>query len=141
MGIFIQDSIAAETTTAGTTSADVKPGGAPEGDLLGMVLPFVFIFVVFYFLILRPQQRKFKQHQALIAGIRRGDKVVTSGGIIGKVVKVDAEENIIQVEIADDIIVKVMASTISNVITDRPINDNAAEAKADKKIIKKADKK
>jgi len=112
------------------------PVGAPgalttQGDILGTVTPFIFIFVVFYFLILRPQQRKFKAHQAMVSSIRRGDKVVTSGGVLGKVSKVD-EDGVIQVEIADGVIVKVMAATVSTVIGDKPMNDNA-EAKAKKK--------
>jgi preprotein translocase subunit YajC len=102
-----------------------KPiGAAPEGDLLGVVLPFVFIFVVFYFLILRPQQKKFKTHLAMVSAIKRGDKVVTSGGILGKVAKID-EDGVAHIEIAEGVTVKVLSATISDVVdADKPINDN-----------------
>jgi preprotein translocase subunit YajC len=88
-------------------------GGAGGGDILLSLLPFVFIFVILYFLIIRPQQRRLKTHQEMIANIRRGDVVVTSGGFIGKVTKVeDAEAT---VEIADDVRVRVVKSTIAEV--------------------------
>lgn len=111
----------AETPTA----APVKTESALDAM---QFMPFVFIFVVFYFLILRPQQRKFKQHQAMVSAIKRGDKVVTSGGILGKVARVD-EGGIIQVEIADGVVVKTMAATITTVVDDKALNDNSAAKK------------
>ena len=78
------------------------------------LVPFVLIFVIMWFLIIRPQQRRAKDHQELIRNVRRGDTVVTSGGIVGRVTKVtdDAE---VEVEIADGVRVKVVRTMISEV--------------------------
>lgn len=86
------------------------------GDLFGVLLPFVLIFVIMYFLIIRPQRQRMKQHQEMVAGVRRGDTVVTSGGIIGKIVKV-VDDNELQLEIAEGVRIKVVRGTISDVRT------------------------
>jgi preprotein translocase subunit YajC len=78
-------------------------------------LPLVLIFVVFYFLLIRPQQRKAKEHRATLDAVRRGDRVVTGGGIIGTVVRVDSPEEV-TVDIADGVRVRVVRSTISTVL-------------------------
>ena len=65
-------------------------GGMPGGDLISMILPLVMIMGVFWFLLIRPQQKRLKDHQELVKNVRRGDTVVTGGGIVGKVHKVDA---------------------------------------------------
>ncbi|WP_298728045.1 preprotein translocase subunit YajC [uncultured Ferrovibrio sp.] len=83
-------------------------------DMLTSLLPLVLIFVVFYFLLIRPQQKKMKEHKAMIEAVRRGDVVTTAGGIIGKVAKVQ-EDGIVQLEIADGVKVKVIKGTISEV--------------------------
>ena len=102
------------------------PGGmAGSTDLLMSLLPFVAIFAIMYFLILRPQRQRMKQHQELVKNIRRGDTVVTSGGLIGKVAKVvdDAE---LQLEVAEGVRVRVVRSTITEVrAKGEPVNDNA----------------
>jgi preprotein translocase subunit YajC len=92
--------------------------GAPAaggGDIFLQLVPFVLIFVIMWFLIIRPQQRRVKQHQEMVKNVRRGDTVVTSGGIIGKVTKVVDEASDIEVEIADNVRVKVARSMISDV--------------------------
>ncbi|WP_341894342.1 preprotein translocase subunit YajC [Ferrovibrio terrae] len=83
-------------------------------DMLTSLLPLVLIFVVFYFLLIRPQQKKMKEHKAMIEAVRRGDIVTTAGGIIGKIVKVQ-EDGILQIEIADGVKVKVLKGTIGEV--------------------------
>ncbi|MGE0584073.1 MAG: preprotein translocase subunit YajC [Flavobacteriaceae bacterium] len=89
--------------------------GAPGGsDAIISFLPFILIFVIIYFLILRPQQKRMKQHREMIAAVRRGDTVVTSGGLIGKVSKV-TDESEIQVEIAEGVKVRVARAMISEV--------------------------
>jgi preprotein translocase subunit YajC len=87
------------------------PGG---GDFLFQLMPIVLMFVIFYFLLLRPQQQRMKQHREMVANIRRGDTVVTSGGIIGKVTKV-RDDGEIEVEIADNTRVRVIRSTVAEV--------------------------
>ena len=77
------------------------------------LLPLVLIFVVFYFLLIRPQQKKVKEHREMLDKLRRGDRVVTNGGIIGKIMKV-VNETELDLEIADGVRVRVMRSMISS---------------------------
>jgi len=85
-------------------------------EAIGQFVPLILIFVIMYFLLIRPQQKKMKEHQAMVAGLRRGDQVVTQGGLIGKVSKVkdDAE---IEVEIAEGVKVRVVRQTITQVLS------------------------
>ena len=78
-------------------------------------MPFVLIFVIMYFLILRPQQRRLKDHQNMVKNVRREDTIVTTGGLIGRVTKVSDEGSEIEVEIAPNVRVKVVRSMISEV--------------------------
>ncbi|MGH6953695.1 MAG: preprotein translocase subunit YajC [Alphaproteobacteria bacterium] len=80
------------------------------------ILPLVLIFVVFYFLLIRPQQRKAKEHKSKVSGIRRGDKVVTGGGIVGTIARANEGDAEVLVEIADGVRVRVMRQTISDVM-------------------------
>jgi preprotein translocase subunit YajC len=95
--------------------AQAAGGGAPGGFDLVSLLPLILIFVVFWFLMIRPQQKKMKQHREMIAAIRRGDRVMTAGGIIGTVTKVQGDSEL-QVEIAEGVRVKVARATISEVL-------------------------
>lgn len=90
-------------------------GGAPGGFDLMSLLPLILIFVVFYFLLIRPQQKRMKQHKEMLAALRRGDKVVTNGGIVGEITKVLGPDEL-QVEIAEGIRVKVMRGMIASVV-------------------------
>src|SRR5579875_1601966 len=96
------------------TPAYAQALGGDSGNMISMLLPFVLIFVIMYFLILRPQQKRAKQHQELIKNLRRGDTVITSGGLIGKVTKV-VDDDQIEVEIADGVRVRQMRSMVSDV--------------------------
>jgi len=82
---------------------------------LGGILPIILIFAIMYFLMIRPQQKKMKEHKAMVAALRRGDQVVTQGGIIGKVAKVK-EDGEVEVEIATDVKIRVLRHTISAVM-------------------------
>jgi preprotein translocase subunit YajC len=79
------------------------------------LLPFILIFGVFYFLILRPQQQKMKKHQAILSNLRRGDRVVTSGGLIGTITKIVSDTEV-QLELADDIRVRQVRGLITDVL-------------------------
>ena len=91
--------------------------GGGSGDLILQLVPFVLIFVIMWFLIIRPQQKRVKDHQELVKNVRRGDTVVTSGGIVGKVTKVVADQPDIEIEIADGVRVKVARAMVSEVRT------------------------
>jgi preprotein translocase subunit YajC len=95
----------------GFVHAQAAPGAF---DMLNsLIVPTMLIIGIMYFLMIRPQQKRLKEHRDMVAGIRRGDTIVTSGGIIGKVVKVDDSE--LQVEIADGVKIKVVRGTVSEV--------------------------
>jgi preprotein translocase subunit YajC len=90
-------------------------GGMLGGDnMLVQLLPFILIFVIMYFLILRPQQKRTREHQELIKNVRRGDTVITSGGLVGKVTKV-VDDDQIEIEVADGVRVRQVRSMISGV--------------------------
>ena len=101
------------------------PAGQASGttQLLMGIAPWLLIFVVFYLLMIRPQQRRVKDHQAAINAVKKGDEVVTGGGIRGKVIKVTDEEA--EVEIAQGVRIRVIKSTLSAVLTknSKPAND------------------
>ena len=109
------------------------PGGGGEGDGglggIGAILPLVLIFVVFYFLLIRPQQKKQKAHRQMLGQVHRGDDIVTNGGIVGHVVKIGRDDNLL-VEIAPDVRVRVMRNMISEVIR-RPDPDYDDEDEED----------
>ena len=85
-----------------------------EGNAFAQFIPLILIFAIMYFLLIRPQQKKVKQHQAMVSAIRRGDVVVTQGGLIGKVSKVK-DEGEIEVELAEGVRVRVVQATIADV--------------------------
>ncbi|MEM6890228.1 MAG: preprotein translocase subunit YajC [Pseudomonadota bacterium] len=85
-------------------------------EAFAQFVPLILIFAIMYFLLIRPQQKKVKEHQAMVAALRRGDQVVTQGGVVGKVVKVK-EDGEIEVEIADGVKVRVIQHTIQSVLS------------------------
>lgn len=84
-------------------------------EAFAQFIPLILIFAIMYFLLIRPQQQKLKAHQAMVEGLRRGDQVVTQGGLIGKVAKVK-EDGELEVEIADGVKVRVIQTTIAQVL-------------------------
>ena len=84
-------------------------------EAFAQFIPLILIFGIMYVLLIRPQQQKLKQHQAMVAALRRGDQIVTQGGIIGKVSKVKEDQEL-EVEIADGVKVRVVRSTIAHVL-------------------------
>ena len=80
------------------------------------LVPLILIFLIMYFLLIRPQQKKLKEHQAMVAALRRGDRVITQGGIVGKVTKVKDGDNEVEVEIAQGVNVRVIRGTIAQVL-------------------------
>ena len=86
-----------------------------SGSGIAQFIPLILIFVIFYFFLIRPQQKKIKAHKLMVAGLKRGDEVVTSGGIVGKIEKV-FEDDKIDLLISDNVSVKVVKSTIHNLL-------------------------
>ena len=106
--------------------AYAQGAGASAGSGFEALLPLVLIFVVFYFLLIRPQQKKMKEHRDLLSSVSKGDKIVTGCGIVGKVTKVDGEEDLI-VQISTDVKVTVKRSLVSTVI-DKPASGSSKMA-------------
>ncbi|ABD54000.1 preprotein translocase subunit YajC [Jannaschia sp. CCS1] len=92
-------------------------------EAFGQVVPLILILVIMYFFLIRPQQKKVKEHQAMVEALRRGDEVVTQGGLIGKITKVK-DETEVEVEIAKDVKIRVLRPTIAQVRSKtEPAND------------------
>ncbi|MEQ8265841.1 MAG: preprotein translocase subunit YajC [Parvibaculum sp.] len=99
-------------------------GGGSASEFIIQLFPFIALFAIMYFLVLRPQQRRVKQHREMVSNVRRGDVVVTAGGLVGKVTKVDEAE--VLVEIADNVRVRVVKSTLTDVRSkSEPVPANA----------------
>ena len=108
------------------TPAYAQGAGGGGSDMFIQLLPFVAIFVIMYFLILRPQQKRVKQHQEMVKNLRRGDNVVTSGGVVAKVTKV-VDDDQVEIEIADGVRVRQMKHMIAEVrAKGEPVKDEAA---------------
>jgi len=100
MNFFISDALAAAPDA--------------QADPLTSLLPLVFIFVVFYFLMIRPQSKKAKEHKQMVEALAKGDEVVTSGGLLGKLVKIG--DNFVELELTEGITVKLQRNAIANVM-------------------------
>jgi len=91
-------------------------GAAPGGDpFLGLLVPMLLMIVIFYFLLIRPQQQRAKQHREMVEKVKRGDTVVTSAGFVGKVTKVPGESDEVEVELNEQMRVRVLKSTLMDV--------------------------
>ena len=100
--------------------------GGDSGGMVTSLLPLILIVVIMYFLVLRPQQQKVKQHQSMVRALRRGDTVVTNGGLVGKVTKV-VDDDQIEVEISDGVRGRQMRSMVSDVrAKGEPVKDDSA---------------
>ena len=98
------------------TPAFAQGAGTPGGmEILVQIIPFILIFVIMYFLLIRPQQKRMKAHRDMIAAVRKGDVVVTAGGLIGKIRSVDEKGDEVVVELAKGVEVRVVRGSISDV--------------------------
>ncbi len=109
------------------SSAYAQEAGAGAPSPIAGLLPFLLIIVVFWFLIIRPQSKRFKEHQAMIKALKKGDRVVTGGGIVGKIVKATEGSDTVDVEIASGVTVEVTRATITSLAT-TPEKKTAAPA-------------
>lgn len=117
--------------------AQAAAAGGDANSMIMSLLPFALIFVIMYFLILRPQQKKVKEHAEMVKNIRRGDTIITSGGLVGKVTKV-IDEDTVEFELADGIRARQMRQMITGVrakgepVKDAPEANGKAKGKKDK---------
>ena len=94
--------------------AFAQSAATQQPSMIASFMPLILIFIIFYFLLIRPQQKRAKEHKALLESIKRGDEILTGGGIIGKVTKADQTELI--VEISTKVNIKVLRSTVADVL-------------------------
>jgi preprotein translocase subunit YajC len=109
----VQNVNPAATATTATTAVAAAPA-APQQSLLGMAMPFVIMLAVMYFLMIRPQQKKMKEHQGMIGSLKDGDEVITSSGIIGTIQGMS--EKVVTLEIAKNVHMKVLKSQVNQVV-------------------------
>src|SRR5689334_17820998 len=123
--MFVSEALA---QTAGAAAPS-----SPMGDI-GFFVPLILVFIVMWFFMIRPQQKKQKEHQAMIRAAKRGDRIVTSGGIIGQITKANDADNDVEVEIASGVKIRVMRHAISDIInrTAEAAKPAAKEAKETK---------
>lgn len=112
--------------------------GAPAGSPLASMLPLLLIFIVFYFLLIKPQQKRFKEHQQLLGALKKGDQVVTSGGLVGKVVEAD-KDGITTIEIAPGVNVQVTKVSVSSLVADKAAAAAVSKKKAKSDTVVKND--
>jgi preprotein translocase subunit YajC len=99
---------------------------AGGGGLLVQILPLILIFAIFYFLLIRPQQKKMKEHREMLSALKRGDRVVTGGGIVGTITRVRDDSDEMEVEVAPGVKVTVVRGTIASLLKPTAANDEAA---------------
>jgi preprotein translocase subunit YajC len=97
-----------------TVLAQAAPLGGGMNDILFTIAPILLVLPIWYFLVIRPQQQRMQSHKDMIAAVKRGDTIVTTGGLIGKVIRV-VDDNEVQVEIADNVRVRLLRQMISDV--------------------------
>ena len=98
--------------------AQAAGGAAAGGSMTGTIVQLLLIFAIFYLLLIRPQQKRLKEHEAKLKAIKRGDKIVTGGGVFAKVLSVNDEKDELEAEIANGIAVKLARSTVRDVIVE-----------------------
>jgi len=119
------------------TPAYAQSAGGSGDIFSGLLLPLLLILPIFYFFLIRPQQKQMKARQAMLDAVRRNDDIITSGGISAKVTKV-IDDNYVEIEIAKDVRVKLLRSYIASVdVKGEPVNDNASKPAAKKAAAKK----
>jgi preprotein translocase subunit YajC len=117
--MFVSEALAQTVEPSGGTAAPASP----MGDI-GFFVPLILVFIVMWFFMIRPQQKKQKEHQAMVRAAKRGDRIVTSGGIIGQITKANDADNDVEVEIASGVKIRVMRHAIADIV-----NRNAEAAK------------
>lgn len=119
--MFISDALAQTTDAA-----------ASQGSVTGMFIQLALIFLIFYILLIRPQQKKIKQQEAMLAAIKKGDEVITNGGVYGKVV--EAEPFDLTIEIAEGVRIKMVRAMVREVVTDEVKLPTQEKSKAKGKV-------
>lgn len=124
--MWISPAFASDLSAASDVAAST---GGPFETFVAAITPLLIIFLIFYFFLVRPQQKRIGEYQKMMAGLRRGDRIVTTGGIIGTVSKVDDKSPDVMLEIADGVVVRVQRTAIAEVLAKTGPVDSSAQAK------------
>lgn len=129
MSYFLPNALAQENATTAAITSTPASGSAPGMEEAPPawfnIVPLLVILVVFYFLMIRPQNKRYKAHKAMQDGVERGDDIITNGGIIGKITKVQ-DDGILHIEIAENTVVKLQRGGINTVLNKKNNSANAA---------------
>lgn len=111
-----------------------------ESPIAGFI-PFILIFAVFYFFIIRPQVKKQKQHQEVINNLKRGDKIITNGGILGTITKIEETQNIFHVEISPNVKIKLLKNAVASMVIDNknPTKEEATKIEENNEALQKVE--
>ena len=113
--------------------AQAAPAASGSQSGLLSFAPLVLIFIIFYFLLIRPQQKRFKEHQAMVESLKIGNEVFTSSGIFGKVKDIDDKEKLISLEVAEGVVIKILKSSVTQVAESGKKNESEGSGKKNKK--------
>jgi preprotein translocase subunit YajC len=94
--------------------AQAAPAAQQQPNIIEALLPFIVLFVIFYFLLIRPQQKRAKEHKKMVESLSKGDEVVTTGGLLGKITKVG--DNFVEIEVSDNVQVKIQRQMVGSVM-------------------------
>ncbi len=114
--------IASALAAALITPAHAQAAEAPAGGFASLI-PMILIMVIFYFLLIRPQQKKVKEHRSLVEGLKKGDKVLTGGGLYGKII--DVKDDVLRVEVAEGVRVRVKRDTVTGLSETAPAKEKS----------------
>ncbi len=95
--------------------------GAPESGLMGF-MPLILIFAIFYFLLIRPQQKKAKEHQEMVNELKIGNEVCTASGIFGKIKQINDKENMVDLEVADNVVITILKASVNQVLDSKKLS-------------------
>jgi preprotein translocase subunit YajC len=128
--MFIENALADTDTITIQDSTTESPAPAPIESGWTSLVPMVLIFVVFYFLLIRPQEKKRRQQAQLVSGVKKGEEVLTNTGLFGKVTQINDSDNTMMVQVAKDVEVKMLKNSIADIIS-RTNKENAKDVKPD----------
>ena len=129
--MFISSAFASTTSAATTAATNAATPAAGLAGILSSFAPLLLVIFIFYFFLVRPQQKRMAEYQKLVAGLRKGDRVVTSGGIIGTVHRVETNNPDVVVEIAENVRVRIQRSAIAEILAKtEPVADSTEQKSA-----------
>lgn len=139
--MFINNALADSDTITIQDTNNVPDAPPPMESTFGSLIPMVLIFVVFYFLLIRPQEKKRRAQETMVSGVKKGEEVLTNSGIYGIVSKINDSDNTVMLKVADSVEVKILKNSITDIISRRSSKDDVNKKDLKEKAIKSLPKK